>query len=228
MILSSIFLYVSGIALNDYFDLEIDRKERPNRPLASGRIAKRNVMLLAVVSIIAGNAFAMTASWASLLISAILTSVIIAYDFRLKRSTVANPIPMGLARFLNIVLGGSPALGWQWVPSQSYMLLVFIGYCLFIYTTAISILTRKEISSNELILWIKKDYDFPFIIYYASVVIGSILVVGLDNFQSWFVFNLVIFSCVMVFAFLHLIMKLRDLSKKTREIKQEKIQYKPG
>ena len=67
-----------------------------------------------MVSIIAGNAFAMTASWASLLISAILTSVIIAYDFRLKRSTVANPISMGLARFLNIVLGGSPALGHEW------------------------------------------------------------------------------------------------------------------
>ena len=78
LILSSIFLYVSGIILNDYFDLDIDRKERPNRPLASGRITKRNAMILAVVSIIAGNVFAMTASWASLLISAMMTSVIIA------------------------------------------------------------------------------------------------------------------------------------------------------
>jgi 4-hydroxybenzoate polyprenyltransferase len=220
LILSSIFLYVSGIVLNDYFDLEIDRKERPNRPLASGRITKRNAMILAVVSIIAGNVFAMTASWASLLISAMLTSVIIAYDFRLKRSTVANPISMGLARFLNIVLGGSPALGMAMVPSQGYTLLVFIGYCLFIYTAAISILSRKEISSNELFSgsnWITIFLSLSIVL----VVIGSISVVGLDNFQSWFVFNLVIFSCVMVFAFLHLIMNLRDLSKKTREIKQE-------
>jgi 4-hydroxybenzoate polyprenyltransferase len=127
---------------------------------------------------------------------------------------------MGLARFLNIVLGGSPALGMAMVPSQSYMLLVFIGYCLFIYTAAISILSRKEISSNELFSgsnWITIFLSISIVL----VVIGSILVVGLDNFQSWFVFNLVIFSCVMVFAFLHLIMKLRDLSKKTREIKQE-------
>ncbi|MGA9296945.1 MAG: UbiA family prenyltransferase [Nitrososphaeraceae archaeon] len=119
LILSSIFLYVSGIILNDYFDLDIDRKERPNRPLASGRITKRNAMILAVVSIIAGNVFAMIASWASLLISAMLTSVIIAYDFRLKRCTVANPISMGLARFLNIMLGGSPALGMAMLSSQS-------------------------------------------------------------------------------------------------------------
>ncbi|MGA9298052.1 MAG: hypothetical protein WBV72_11660, partial [Nitrososphaeraceae archaeon] len=51
--------------------------------------------------------------------------------------------------------------------------------------------------------------------------ICSILVVGLDNFQSWFIFNLVIFSCVMGFAFLHLIMKLRYISKKTRVIMQD-------
>jgi 4-hydroxybenzoate polyprenyltransferase len=220
LILSSIFLYVSGIVLNDYFDLEIDRKERPNRPLASGRIAKRNAMILAVVSIIAGNVFAMTASWASLLISAMLTSVIIAYDFRLKRSTVANPLSMGLARFLNIVLGGSPALGMAMVPSQGYTLLVFVGYCLFIYTAAISILSRKETNDTELFSGSKKITIF-LSLSIVLVVIGSILVVGLDNFQSWFVFNLVIFSCVMVFAFLHLIMNLRDLSKKTREIKQE-------
>ena len=220
LILSSIFLYVSGIVLNDYFDLEIDRKERPNRPLASGRITKRNAMILAVVSIIAGNVFAMTASWASLLISAMLTSVIIAYDFRLKHSTVANPISMGLARFLNIMLGGSPALGMAMVTSQSYMLLVFIGYCLFIYTAAISILSRKETNDTELFSGSKRITIF-LSLSIVLVVIGSILVVGLDNFQSWFVFNLVIFSCVMVFAFLHLIMNLRGLSKKTREIKQE-------
>jgi 4-hydroxybenzoate polyprenyltransferase len=219
LILSSIFLYVSGIVLNDYFDLDIDRKERPNRPLASGRITKRNAMILAVVSIIAGNLFALTASWASLLISAMLTSIIIAYDFRLKRSTVANPISMGLARFLNIMLGGSPALGMAMLPSQSYTLLVFIGYCLFIYTAAISILSRKETNDTELFSGSNRITIF-LSLSIVLVVIGSILVVGLDNFQSWFVFNLVIFSCVMVFAFLHLIMNL-ELPKKTREIKQE-------
>jgi 4-hydroxybenzoate polyprenyltransferase len=173
-----------------------------------------------VVSIIAGNVFAMIASWASLLISALLTSVIIAYDFRLKRNTVANPISMGLARFLNIVLGGSPALGMAMIPSQSYTLLVFIGYCLFIYTAAISILSRKEISSNELFSGSNRITIF-LSLSIVLVAICSILVVGLDNFQSWFIFNLVIFSCVMGFAFLHLIMKLRYISKKTRVIKQD-------
>jgi hypothetical protein len=127
---------------------------------------------------------------------------------------------MGLARFLNIMLGGSPALGLIMLPSQSYTLLVFIGYCLFIYTAAISILSRKETNDTELFSGSNRITIF-LSLSIVLVVIGSILVVGLDNFQSWFIFNLVIFSCVMGFAFLHLIMNLRDLSKKTREIKQE-------
>ena len=36
--MASTLLYWSGMVWNDYFDLEQDRKERPGRPLASGRI----------------------------------------------------------------------------------------------------------------------------------------------------------------------------------------------
>ena len=89
-----------------------------------------------------------------------------------------------------------------------------------IYTAAISILSRKEINNTELFSgsnWITIFLSLSIVL----VTIGSIFVIGLDNFQSWFIFNLVIFSCVMGFAFLHLIMKLRYISKKTRVIKQE-------
>ena len=36
---ASVLLYAAGVVLNDWFDLEIDRQERPERPLPSGRIA---------------------------------------------------------------------------------------------------------------------------------------------------------------------------------------------
>src|SRR5947209_15340499 len=41
LISASMVLYASGTALNDVFDLEIDRAERPGRPLPSGRVAIR-------------------------------------------------------------------------------------------------------------------------------------------------------------------------------------------
>jgi 4-hydroxybenzoate polyprenyltransferase len=222
LVISSIFLYMSGIILNDYFDIEVDRRERPNRPLASGRIEKRIALAIAVISIIIGNILALVVSLTTLAVSASLTSVIIAYNYRLKRNAIGNPLTMGLARFLNVVLGGSPALGLVIITHQDYTLLVFIGYCLFLYTAAISILSRKEIASTQMFTrssWIPVFLSFSIV----SFTIVSILTVGLlGYFQIWFIFNLIIFSCVMTATFLQLIMKLRKLTNISAEIGHRK------
>jgi 4-hydroxybenzoate polyprenyltransferase len=227
LIFSSVLLYASGIVLNDYVDIGIDRNERPNRPLVSGRITKINALIFVAVSIIAGNILAFAVSWASIMISALITSVIVAYNFRLKRNGVTNPLSMGLARFLNIVLGGSPALGLVLVPYQDYTLLVFIGYCLYLHTAAISILSRKEIDVTRLFSrssWITIFLSFSLVL----IVICSILVAGLWGvFQSWFVFNLIIYSVVMIFALLRLMTRLRNLTKKIRDIKQNEEYHLP-
>jgi 4-hydroxybenzoate polyprenyltransferase len=224
IIFSSIFLYVSGIVLNDYVDIKVDRNERPDRPLVSGRIPKRNALILAVGSIVASNFLAFTVSWVSLTIAALLTAVIIAYNIRLKSSTVTNPLSMGSARFLNVLLGGSPAIALFLVPYQGYTILVFIGYCLFLHTAAISILSRKEIDTVKKYSrssWITVFVSFSIVL----VIIVSILVVGLGwTFQSWFIINLIVYSFVMVFTFLHLLTSLRNLTK-IGEIKHNKDHF---
>jgi 4-hydroxybenzoate polyprenyltransferase len=221
IIFSSIFLYVSGIVLNDYVDIKVDANERPDRPLVSGRITKRNALILVVVSIVAGNFLAFTVSWASLMVSALLSAVIIAYNIRLKGGIVTNPLSMGSARFLNVVLGGSPTIVLLPVPHQAYLLLIFIGYCLFLHTAAISILSRKEIDVVRIYSrsnWVTIFVSFSIVL----VIIASILVVGLGGaFQTWFAVNLTLYSGVMVFTFLHLMTRLRTLIK-IGEIKQNK------
>jgi 4-hydroxybenzoate polyprenyltransferase len=224
IIFSSIFLYMSGIVLNDYVDIKVDRNERPDRPLASGRITKRNALIVVVVSIIASNFLAFTVSWASLMISALLTSVIIAYNLRLKGGIVTNPLSMGSARFLNVILGGSPAIALFLVPHQGYMLLIFIGYCLFLHTAAVSILSRKEMDIGKIYSrsnWITIFISFSVVL----AVIVSILIVGLGGtFQSWFVINLIVYSIVMVLTLLRLITRLRNLTK-IGGIRQSKDHY---
>jgi 4-hydroxybenzoate polyprenyltransferase len=213
---------MSGIILNDYFDIEVDRRERPNRPLASGRIEKRIALVIAVSSIIIANIVALVVGFTTLAVSASLTCAIIAYNYRLKRHAIGNPLTMGLARFLNVVLGGSPALGLVITVHQDYALLVFIGCCLFLYTAAISILSRKEIANTKIsfaYFWIPIFLSFSIV----SFTIVLILTVGLlGYFHIWFIFNLIIFSCVMTATFLLLIMKLRKLTKTPAEIGHRK------
>ena len=215
LIVSSVLLYVSGIVLNDYFDINVDRKERPSRPLASGRITKRSALLLAVISIVAGNILALSVSWTSFIISGSLTLVIFAYNYRLKRNAISNPLAMGLARFLNVVLGGSPALG---LVLTNDLILFFVGYCLFLYIAAISLLSRKEVSDT--ITFFSRSSWIPIVLSASTIVliIVSILVVGIYGYlRSDFVFNLIVFLCVMSGTFLRLCVTLKRLTESTGE-----------
>ena len=215
LIVSSVLLYVSGIVLNDYFDINVDRKERPSRPLASGRITKRSALLLAVISIVAGNILALSVSWTSFIISGSLTLVIFAYNYRLKRNAISNPLAMGLARFLNVVLGGSPALG---LVLTNDLILFFVGYCLFLYIAAISLLSRKEVSDT--ITFFSRSSWIPIVLSASTIVliIVSILVVGIYGyFRFDFIFSLIIFSCVMSGTFLRLCVTLKRLTESTGE-----------
>jgi hypothetical protein len=109
------------------------------------------------------------------------------------------------------------------VPHQGYVLLVFIGFCLFLHTAAISILSRKEIDAVKKYSrssWITIFVSFSIVL----VIIVSILVVGFGTFQIGFIINLIVYWIVMVFTFLHLLTSLRNLTK-IREIKQNKEHY---
>ena len=45
LIMASVFLYAGGVVLNDVFDVEIDKIERPERPIPSGIVPLRKAGL---------------------------------------------------------------------------------------------------------------------------------------------------------------------------------------
>ena len=105
------FAYAGGMFLNDAFDAEIDRRERPERPIPSGRVSPRTVfaygaMLLAacvfgltIVGILSGTGlFPATAG-------VLLVALIVLYNWRHKENPL-SPIVMGLCRVLVYVTAG--------------------------------------------------------------------------------------------------------------------------
>jgi 4-hydroxybenzoate polyprenyltransferase len=116
--LASAFLYTAGMVLNDVFDLEIDRVERPERPLPSGRINAGWARGLGFTLLVAGVTAAWAAGqalpnaaalpWRSGLIGLAIAAFVLLYDRILKR-TWLGPLGMGLCRFGNVLLGMSLA-----------------------------------------------------------------------------------------------------------------------
>src|SRR6478735_5633534 len=61
LLLASAALYSSGMVWNDYFDVDQDKKERPFRPIPSGKVSPRRAMLLALTLMAAGLVLAFLA-----------------------------------------------------------------------------------------------------------------------------------------------------------------------
>jgi len=107
--LMSVCFYAGGMILNDVADVEEDRRERPFRPIPSGRISFRHATLagfgLLLTGLILGfiqlpESKPLWEGWPFLA----LFLLIICYNFYLKH-TVFGPVVMGLCRGCNLMLG---------------------------------------------------------------------------------------------------------------------------
>lgn len=75
----------AGNVLNDYFDLEIDRINRPDRPIPSGAISAKNAAIWAGVLFALGILASLATNLWCLVIAAFNTLLLIAYAAKLKR-----------------------------------------------------------------------------------------------------------------------------------------------
>lgn len=108
--LSSVALYWSGMALNDWSDRELDATERPERPIPSGRVSPAAALATATALTATGLAIAAWAGGRSALrVAGVLAAAVWSYDTVLK-STPAGPAAMAACRGLDVLLGaaGSP------------------------------------------------------------------------------------------------------------------------
>lgn len=109
LLVATACLYAGGIVLNDVFDREIDRVERPERPIPSGRIGWQTAALAGGLLLAAGIAFAAVANVVTLAVAASIALAVLLYDGWSKRQALIGPANMGLCRGLNLLLGVAAA-----------------------------------------------------------------------------------------------------------------------
>jgi hypothetical protein len=107
--LASVLLYAGGTTLNDYFDADIDTRERPERPIPSGRVSRRTAGALGAALLAGGVLVALVAGGSRAgILAAVLAAVIVLYDGVLKGGP-AGFLAMGSARGCNVLLGTTAA-----------------------------------------------------------------------------------------------------------------------
>ncbi len=186
LLLTSGMLFCSGMIFNDYFDLKTDKKERPHRPLPSGKIPKKNALFLAIVFLILANFFAYVVGYESLIISLIMTALIISYNYKLKFISFLGIFNLSLIRFLNVLLGFS-------IIAISFEIIQY-AIPIGILVAGISLLARNEVS---LITTISKKLNQIFIL--ITILYVSILII--NDFQIESLIFLGSFLGISIYAF---------------------------
>jgi hypothetical protein len=100
--------YVGGMYLNDFFDREIDARDRPGRPIDAGEIGANTVMLIGFGLLAAGVALLIAFGSGAIVCGFLLAGVIVLYDVWHK-GNVLSPVVMGLCRAL-VYIGTGVAL----------------------------------------------------------------------------------------------------------------------
>jgi 4-hydroxybenzoate polyprenyltransferase len=154
LLLSLSLFYVGGMFLNDAFDSEFDRRNRPDRPIPAGEVAAATVFvygfgLLAVgFALLLALGYGMPAGtgWRAPLAGAILAAAIVLYDSWHKENPV-GPLLMGLCRLLIYVIAGLALAGA--VPER----LLLAAIVLLCYLIGLTYVAKQESLQRVENLW---------------------------------------------------------------------------
>ncbi len=138
--LASACLYAGGMALNDYADRGTDARERPERPIPSGRISARNALTAATVLTLAGLGLSAAGGGRrALAVGLPLATAIWTYDLLAKNHALSGALTMGSCRALDVLMGAGsghlrPALAAAGIMGG--------------HTVAVTVLSRGEVEGT--------------------------------------------------------------------------------
>jgi len=170
--------YVGGMYLNDFFDREIDAKERPGRPIHAGDIGAATVSAIGFALLAAGVALLtpfglFTAVWGFALAVAIVL-----YDAWHKGNSFA-PVIMGLCRAL-VYLGTGAAVSGNVLPA-----LIVGATALAAHVIGLTYAAKQENLNNVGRLWPLAVLAGPLLVALSVstgwlVVVASLLLCAAD------------------------------------------------
>lgn len=135
---AGILFYAAGLILNDLVDYKEDLRDRPLRPLPSGKIQLETAAFVALVFL--WVATFMAAFFDALPVAIPLILCIIAYDAGLKKIPILGPLLMGACRSCNLLLGAFAASGGTLTSPAPIAAAIVLG----LYIAAVTHLARHE------------------------------------------------------------------------------------
>jgi geranylgeranylglycerol-phosphate geranylgeranyltransferase len=118
-IISASIVAAAGNAINDYFDVEIDRINKPERPLPSGTLSPNHARIFYFMLIFISMVLSVFISIQALTIVIIVNILLFFYSKRLKRTAIWGNLTVSLVSALAFIYGGISVgnVRQAWIPA---------------------------------------------------------------------------------------------------------------
>lgn len=172
LVLATIGLYGGGVVMNDVFDADLDKMERPERPIPSGKVTKDDATVLGLGLLTFGVLCAFKASFISGGIALSVALLALLYDYKGKHHAFFAPLNMGLCRGGNLLLGAS-------ILTSNLTHFWYLAFIPIIYIPAITMVSRGEVHGGD-----QKNLKFGFAMY-AFVILALCVLMFFLSKNYW-------------------------------------------
>lgn len=143
--MASLALYASGLAFNDYFDQDEDARDRPARPIPSGRISPAHARNAGAILMVAGLLICLALGVVPFAVGALLAVLTLLYNGHLKRVPVVGALNMGGCRGLSVLLGSAAYTAGPLLDPKAVAAAVIVT----VYIATVTHLARREVESKH-------------------------------------------------------------------------------
>lgn len=104
-IIPPILISMGAFAINDYFDIGIDRANGKKRPLVTGAIKPNGALRITAIVFIVGIAISAFVNWAAFLIALIFAVLAYLYSYKLKRIPLLGNVYIAFTMVIPFIYG---------------------------------------------------------------------------------------------------------------------------
>lgn len=179
--------YTAGMYLNDILDLEIDKAQRPDRPIPSGDVPLSTAWGITIALFLIGIVLVLPAGMPALIASIVLIACIAVYDAWHKGNPI-GPLFMGGTRVLVYVVAFLAfSTSWTWEAT------LWCG-ALLIYVAGLTSISKTEHGPSAVRYWPVVSLFVPVILALsreinAGTIVLSIALIAWAIYSLTFVFD---------------------------------------
>lgn len=104
--ISASLITISANVINDYYDVEIDKINKPKRPLPSGKLSKKQALVYSLVVFIIAWTVAVSINIPMFLVAFLSGLLLILYSYKLKRTIIWGNLTVSVVTAMAFIYGG--------------------------------------------------------------------------------------------------------------------------